>query len=190
MRGPVCVVMLLRVLLFPDSDSDSHRGGVSESLRESTTKRNETEPNETPPREEEKKGHFPESVSDDLVLAFAKEFPGEPSSGAPPMPRRFVEEWLLQINGRREWPGNWKRLLLAAWRVRFRTWLESGEKNGGGALLGTSPSVTRPQRRFLLNQEKDRLMEEWAALHSVGADTRPLDPAIEAVKRELEKLEA
>ena len=58
------------------------------------------------------------SIPDDTeVMAFALQWPGEPSSGAPKMPETFVHDWLSRMNSRTVgWPMDWKRALVADWR--------------------------------------------------------------------------
>jgi hypothetical protein len=71
---------------------------------------------------------------DQEVLDFGAAFPGEPSSGAPMMPKAFVEKWLARMNARSGgWPLDWKRALVAEWRKEFRTWGKGGNTKSGGA---------------------------------------------------------
>jgi hypothetical protein len=76
-----------------------------------------------------------EIPSDDLVFKTAQAFPGEPASGAPAMPRAWVELWLARMNGRERWPADWARKLVADWRVEFRTWGKT-KKNATAAPNG------------------------------------------------------
>jgi hypothetical protein len=169
-----------------ESDSDKDRESLGTSVRESTTKRNETKRNETPPAEEENSKRFAESVSDAVVFAFARTWPGEPASRAPVMPEAFVADWLSRINGRREWPRDWKRHLVADWRVRFRTWQGDSEKK----CATRHGDESTAQRRYRLDKEMEGLKEQYESLASIGGDTREVDAEIERVEKGIKELEA
>lgn len=72
-------------------------------------------------------------IPDDAeIFRFADAWPGELATGAPLLPREFVEDWLKRMNGRTVgWPLDWRRALVADWRATFRTWQKNGAKNGG-----------------------------------------------------------
>jgi hypothetical protein len=125
------------------------------------------------------------------VFDWANKWPGEPATGAPKLPIEWVKVWLSRMNARSGgWPMDWKRALVSAWRVDFRQWVVGGqEKNAAPNSQRKPTGETPPQRRFRLDRELEGLMEQLEALKSVGADYRPLEPQIEAVKLELKELE-
>ena len=57
-----------------------------------------------------------EIPSDEEVLEFGQTFPGQRGMRGP-MDQMFVVCWLSDVFGRREFPPNWKRHLVAAWRL-------------------------------------------------------------------------
>lgn len=68
-------------------------------------------------------GRFAEIPSDEEVFAFCLEWPGEPASATPAIPRAYAEEWVARMAGRTSgWPPDWKRKLKADWRKEHRTW--------------------------------------------------------------------
>jgi hypothetical protein len=95
---------------------------------------------------------FPESVSDDLVMAFAVNWPGEPASGTPVIEIAWVADFLVRINGRREWPLDWRRFMVACWRKEWRAFGVAAsrtgtEKNGAKKTGEVSESVAVIERR-------------------------------------------
>jgi len=174
--------------------SESHSDSDSESI----TKRNETESNETPPARGGGEEHISESVSDDVVLAFGKNWPGEPASGTPTMDSDWVTDFLKRINGRREWPLNWQRFMVSCWRSEWKTFGEaakpgfSTEKNGAKKSGETSANVAAIQtgnRRKEVQQRLRELDEEIEALHGSGAPVpEELTSEEKDLKRELATL--
>lgn len=65
-------------------------------------------------------------VGDDEILAFGRNFKGEAASGAPAMPDDWIYDFLKRINGRRDWPRDWRTFMVACWRTEFRTWGTGG----------------------------------------------------------------
>lgn len=160
--------------------SESHSDSDSESI----TKRNETESNETPPVRGGVEEHLPESVSDEVVLAFGKNWPGEPASGTPTMASAWVTDFLKRINGRREWPRNWQRFMVSCWRSEWRNFGEaarlgfSPEKNGAkksGEVSASVKAIQDGNRRKEIQSRLRELNEEIEALHGSGA---PIDPCL------------
>lgn len=73
--------------------------------------------------------------SDDEVLGFAATFEGELATGTPgPITVEFASRWLSKMLGRREFPAQWKRALVAEWRAACRQSTGSGfqKKTAGG----------------------------------------------------------
>lgn len=157
--------------------SESHSDKESDSVSVSTTKRNETESNETPPvKEEELK--LPESVSDEAVFAYAKEWPGEMASGTPVMESAWVVNFLAKINGRREWPRDWQRYMVSCWRADWRSFNSSSagggsEKNAAkktGEVSATVQAVQNSKRKGELQARLAEVQEETHALYTAGAE--------------------
>jgi hypothetical protein len=138
-------------------------------------------------------GDFPESVSDDVVIAFGKGWPGEPASGTPAMPEAWIMDSLKKLNGRREWPRDWRRWLVSCWRSDHKTWKPSGiganQKNGAKNSGEVSASV-------LAIQDGKRVAELQAAIRAgkaevenmkaLGDDYRAEKKAVEALIAELD----
>ena len=155
-----------------------------DSLPVSEMKCNEMKCNETPPVRGGVEGHLPESVSDDVVLDFGKNWTGEPASGTPPMAVAWVTDFLKRINGRREWPRNWQRFMVSCWRSEWRTFGEAArpgfnpEKNGAknsGEVSASVRAIQDGNRRKEIQTRMRELNEEIEALHGSGA---PIDPCL------------
>lgn len=123
--------------------------------------------------------HFPESVSDDAVIAFGKKYPGEPATGTPgPMASSWVTEFLSKINGRREWPRDWQRYMVACWRKEWRHFNVSGSKpssgnsseKNGGAVSANVEAIEKARRRKELQQELDELQQQIEPIYRAGAE--------------------
>lgn len=103
--------------------------------------------------------HLPELPSDELILKFGQDWPGEPASGTPAMPVDWVNDFLRRLNGRREFPRDWKRLMISTWRAEHR---EFNKKN---AAAGTAPgkvsaSVTLIQLEKDLKSLEDEIEQD------------------------------
>lgn len=150
----------------PKSGGESGGDRTPESARESITERNGTEDKETKHSAKEE-GHFPEQVSDSVVLAFGKSYAGDPDTGAPgPMADGWVADFLVKLNGRREWPRDWQRYMAACWRREFRQWLHpqtASEKNGGGGKYEKTAPVSASVRSIQLDKELRELNAQVAA---------------------------
>ena len=143
-----------------------------------------TEPNETKLNSSGAGGGvseaFPESVSDEVVIAFGESFPGEPASGAPKMPQAWVFEFLKKLNGRREWPRNWQAFMVSCWRTDHRTYQQTGH-TPETKKTGASPA----QQRFELSQELEGIQARLDAAYETA--TTP-DPGDVAREREIHQL--
>lgn len=124
--------------------------------------------------EEEGGGHLPEQVSDEVMLAFGQTFAGEPASGSPPMPSDWVTEFIKRLNGRREFPRDWRRLMVASWRAEFREWTAKAKK--------TAPAKTAVSASVSAIQMEKELRELEEQVHEDRLANLPRDP------KKLEKL--
>lgn len=128
------------------------------------------------PLKEEGVGNFPESVSDEAVIEFGKGFRGEVSSGAPAIPDDWVVDFLKKINGRREWPRDWRKWMVACWRADFRTWklpgagIEKRREKPGGEVSASVAEIAKQKRRQELNEELRELVDEIESLVQAGAE--------------------
>jgi uncharacterized protein YdaU (DUF1376 family) len=73
---------------------------------------------------------LPELATDAEVFEFCREWPGEPASGTPVMDPEWVMEQVRMLNGRNEWPRNWRRWFIGCWRAEHRSRLTGGAKRG------------------------------------------------------------
>jgi len=162
--------------------TDSPPDKPADSLPVSEMKGNEMKGNETPPPQGGVGEHFPESVSDDLVLDFGKNWPGELATGTPVMASDWVSQFLVKINGRREWPRNWKRFMVSCWRSEWRNFGAAAkpglgkEKNGAknsGEVSASVKAIQDGNRRKEIISRLRELNEEIEALHSAGATIDP-----------------
>ena len=122
---------------------------------------------------------FPESVSDDVVIAFGQKYPGELASGTPgPMAAEWVAEFLSKINGRREWPRDWQRYMVACWRREWRNFNvsnskprsgNSSEKNSG-AVSANVEAIEKARRRKELQHELDEIQQQIEPIYRAGAE--------------------
>jgi hypothetical protein len=139
--------------------------------------------------------NLPEIPTDEAVAKFCAAHLDLSVGITKGIPATWWKGWLAaRLESGKPFPMDWKRAIA----LRFgQDWADPtspgyakahgagvGGKNGGGAA-----GETTPQRRFRLDRELEGLMEQLEALGSVGADYRPLEPQIEAVKLELKELE-
>jgi uncharacterized protein YdaU (DUF1376 family) len=133
-------------------------------------------------------------VSDTEVLAWAADWPGEMASGTPKMNPTWVKLKLVQLNGRREWPGNWQRWLVACWRGEHRSF-SAGEqnlvqkKNAAGPLSASVEEISRQKKIAALSDEEDSLAYD---VNSIRANNIEVPPEklerLRLVREELKKL--
>lgn len=123
--------------------------------------------------------NFPESVSDEAVIAFGKKFPGEPASGAPgPMPEDWIADFLTRINGRREWPRDWQRYMISLWRREFLIWKRPApaanagkfSEKSGASVSASVETIARQKKRQELMAELEDLEEQIRPLENAGAE--------------------
>lgn len=126
-------------------------------------------------------------VGDEEVLKFGREWEGEMASGTPSMHPDWVKEALAKLAGRREWPNDWKRWLIACWRTDHPTYRQGGpgaskknadfpaQKNGA-----TSPA----QALFLLDRELGEVSAEIQALDDLN---QPVPARLKQRRNELQK---
>ena len=112
--------------------------------------------------EDAREPHFRESISDEVVLQFAADWGGEMATGTPVIDPVWTVQWLARINGRREWPGNWRRCLVSQWRaewMKFRS-----EPSVNGVLTPNVAAIDRQKKIAALSQEEDELAYEINAM--------------------------
>lgn len=78
--------------------------------------------------------------SDAEILAWAPQWPGEPASGAPPMPVEWVCQWIPKIHRRQRPWTDWKRVIVAEWRAEFRQW---GQTGSAAPARAVAPEIKR-----------------------------------------------
>lgn len=140
-------------------------------------------------------GRLPEQVGDEEMIAFGRQFPGEPATGAPKMPDEWIFEAVVKINGRTNPPADWRKLMVALWRNEFRGWLGGqGKKKpaaGGGEL---SPNVLAIQGQVRQRQLEAQLRELEDEVHQDRQGNQPRDPKkiarLRELRAEVEKLKA
>ena len=86
------------------------------------------------------------------------------------MPRGWVEGWLARINGRREWPGNWKRCLVAQWRASWRTYepLAEGQKKNAPPVVSANVAAIRSEGQARVLAVQVRELEDQVHQDRVG----------------------
>jgi hypothetical protein len=152
----------------------------------------------TKPSEGEGKGKEEEAVAyvpdDGEVLEFGRKFAGELATGTPgPIPDGFVFEVLKQWHGRREFPRRWKPALVAEWRAGHRHAGSSPAKKCGGGFFkpqADENGETPAMRRLRLEREVRAKRQEFAALHSVGADYREVRAELDELEQQFEEVAA
>lgn len=131
-------------------------------------------------------------VADAEVLKWSAAWPGESASGCPVMDRAWVELKLVQLNGRREWPANWQRWLIACWRGEHRSF-HAGEQNHGpkknAPVSASVEEISRQKRIRDLSDEEDELSYAINAIRQ-GNIEAPADKVarLKLVRDELKKL--
>lgn len=132
-------------------------------------------------------------VGDGEILAWAAEWAGEPSSGTPKMVRAWVEQKLVQLNGRDRWPARWDRWLIACWRGEHRAFSEGmtvgNAKKSGGNVSASVTEISIQKKIAALSDEEDALAYEINALRQGNLEV----PAgklerLKSVREELKKL--
>lgn len=137
---------------------------------------------------------YSEVPSDNEVLTFATTWPGEPASGAPKMDPAWVAAWLARMNARSgDWPANWQRALIAAWRTDFRTWSPHRQTNqtGQGAKNGEKPRTPwelKQRLDALREQERQHPANEEGAAF-LGSATDEETAELETIRAELRQLQ-
>jgi hypothetical protein len=124
--------------------------------------------------EEEPGKVFPELVSDECMLEFGRAFEGEPSSGSPPMSQEWVVEFIRRLNGRREMPRDWRRLMVASWRAEWRDWLQKKPAAANGSGLSANVAAIQDQNR--LRQVTSELKTLEDEIHQDRLSNLPRDP--------------
>lgn len=120
------------------------------------------------------------AVGDLEILAWAAKWEGEIQSGTPPMDAEWVKAMLTKLNGRREWPSDWQRWMIAAWRTDCRTFKCGGKKNG---------AVSASVNTIKLSEEEDQLAYEINALRATNQEVpKDMLERWKAVKAELETM--
>lgn len=111
--------------IAPDQEQTESRPRTSREQTETEKEKEkdtDTEPRGEGEGEEERSRRLPDLPSDAALIAFGAQFPGEPATGAPgPMASEWVTAFIKRINGRREFPRDWKRLMIASWRDEWRS---------------------------------------------------------------------
>lgn len=180
-------------------DSERTPNGLhSDETRTPTRARVPLTNNQYPLKEEEAagSGDFPESVSDEAVIQFAAHFQGEPASGTPEMPLEWVTDSLKKLNGRREWPRNWRRWLVSCWRADHKTWTPSGigatQKKGAknsGEVSASVVAIQDGKRKAQLEAQIRAGKAEVENMKALGDDYRAEKKAVEVLIAELETME-
>jgi hypothetical protein len=108
-----------------------------------------------------KKGSGEDAVdfTDEEILAFGREFKGEPATGAPgPMDEDWLLAWLAQIRRRSgDPPKDWRKALVADWRVEHR---RRSRGDAGG----------KKRERWQVQKELDAVRAEIQKLDSATGD--------------------
>lgn len=124
-----------------------------------------------------------ECPSDGEVQEFSASWVGEPTSGTPAMDREWVLRWLSRMNARSgDWPRDWRRAMIAAWRTDFR----AGSTNGNG-----KPATTWELRQAL-DVLKGKLAKHPGNRDSsfcIGDPTEEEEQEVEKIKKEISRLE-
>jgi hypothetical protein len=96
--------------------------------------------------------HMP---SDDEVIEFGAAYPGDMARGVPVMDPEWVSAWLARMCARSgEWPVQWQRAIVSAWRSDWRMWGQKNAGKNGGAL------VVRQDGTWGLKQRLEELRHE------------------------------
>jgi uncharacterized protein YdaU (DUF1376 family) len=150
----------------------------------------------TPRRQDAKTPRFEGGVqvSDDEILGWAAGWPGELATGLPGMDRAWVEQKLVQLNGRNQWPADWQRWLIACWRGDYRTF-SAGEQNPpqkkNAPISASVSEISRQKKLTELSEEEDALAYGVNALRqsNIEVPTEKLE-RLKVVREELKKMRA
>lgn len=173
---------------IPDSDTESGVDSDTESEKESKVKESKCTP--SIPRDD-LDGSIRCSgvqVSDDEVIAFGESFQGEPATGCPPMPKEWVFAFVSKMNGRTVgWPADWKRAMVASWRMEFRKWLRDGEvkKNARAGVPSEAGEESPAMRRFRLEKAVNLKRIELNAVQAIGFDWRKVHAELQELEGQL-----
>jgi uncharacterized protein YdaU (DUF1376 family) len=132
-------------------------------------------------------------VADEEILTWAAEWPGELASGTPVMDRAWVEQKLVQLNGRKEWPASWQRWLVACWRGEHRLFSAgghpAGQKKNGAPVSASVEEISRQKKIAALSDEEDALAYDINSLRQNNIEV-PADKLerLKVVRGELQKL--
>jgi hypothetical protein len=78
--------------------------------------------------------------SEDDVIRFGEEWPGDMARMVPAMDPDWVLAWNARMSARSgDWPAQWQRAMISAWRSDWRGWAskKTANSNGGGRGDGT-----------------------------------------------------
>lgn len=98
-----------------------------------------------------------ESVSDSAVIEFGKNFKGEAASGMPVMPEQWIYQFLKKINGRREWPDDWRAFMVSSWRAEFKGWSADGSKKNAAGETKKMRETWQVEKELAAVRERIRL---------------------------------
>lgn len=128
-------------------------------------------------------------VSDEEIMAWGKMWAGEMATGAPPVHPDWLAAMLAKLNGRKDWPRDWQRWLIAEWRKDFRTFKPksggsisakpdagTGEDKKNAALNGR----TAPQARYEISQALEEVRRRLAEDYELQKADDPADVALQA----------
>lgn len=168
-------------------ESKSRASGEQKETEKEKEKDTDTEPRGEGEGEgeEDRSLRLPELPSDAALIAFGAQFPGEPATGAPgPMATEWVTAFIKRINGRREFPRDWKRLMIASWRDEWRS-----ARSENAVLPKKSPPVSASVTAISLGQELAALERD---LEQDRQTNQPRDPKktarVRQLRAELEQL--
>ncbi len=124
-----------------------------------------------------------ECPSDQEVQDFTASWVGEPASGVPAMDKAWVDRWLARMTARSgDWPRDWRRAIIAAWRTDFR----AGSVNGSG----------KPATTWEIKQKIESLQGKLAkhpgnreSSFCVGEPSAEEEDEVEKIKKEISRLE-
>jgi uncharacterized protein YdaU (DUF1376 family) len=156
-------------------NTDGHTEGIPRaraSIPQSpNTNLQSPEANPHPPAGGGAVAEFSHVPTDAEVIAFGAAFAGEPASGAPgPMPPDWLAEQLRGFHGRREFPIQWRRLLVAAWRADFRRYTQSGSGGEKNAAAPAWQTVQASKQQDALKRELREIEEQAESIDQCGAE--------------------
>lgn len=119
---------------------------------------------------EEVSGRWAEAPSVDEVFAHAAQWPGDMARMVPTIQEDWVPEFLKKMDGRREWPGNWRRAMESEWRAAWRCWRMPGAPGKTQAVSPSVVAVGQQQRLGGLKRELREVKEFLDAMDGVVPD--------------------